>query len=480
MNKVIIKALFFGVFMVAAFALSSPPACAGSVPNPTVIGPIPVSVPLGDPSHDYPFFATNIDLTAYGYVEQEFFIEGTANRYNIPTPPPGKTCATLGVNCTGTILDSDHPYKTRMVVRRPISKNHFNGVVLLEWQNVTAGYDLDAMWVVSKEHFLRAGYAWVGVSAQQVGIHQPVTGLKAWSTIRYGTLDVTVGGTIVNDALCYDIYSQAAQAIKSPLGIDPMGGLPVKLVFAIGASQSASRLVTYYNSVLPIILPTDVLDGFIFSVGGAQSRNDLGFKRFKVLTETDIAILGQAAIRQPDSDSYRTWEVAGAAHFDYYSLEGLTPLVVRDGIPPTPTNCTYPPFSHIPFYYVGNASYDHLVRWVTDGTPPSTAPPIEVTSLGPPVVIARDSFGNALGGIRLSQHAVPTATNSGTNGGPAFCLLFGTYLPFDDTTLDALYRNHGDYVSQVNHVTNENLKTGYILIENAQETRVEAAHSTIP
>jgi hypothetical protein len=433
-----------------------------------VIGPIPVPVPLGDPSHNYPFFATDIDLAAYGYVEEEFFIEGTANRYN--TPPLA----------TGSIIDGNHPYRTRIVVRRPISPNHFNGTVLLEWQNVTAGYDLDAMWIASNSHFLRAGYAWVGASVQRVGIHQPGTGLKAWSPIRYGTLDVTAGGTILNDALCYDIYSQAAQAIRNPVGIDPMGGLPVKLVLAIGASQSASRLVTYYNSVLPLILPTDVLDGFFFSVGGGQSRNDLGFKRFKVLTETDIAILGQAALRQPDSDSYRTWEVAGAAHFDYYELLGLTPLVVRDGIPPSPQNCTNPPFSHMPFYYVSNAVYDHLVRWVTDGTPPSTAPPIALTSLGPPVVIARDSFGNALGGIRLSQHAVPTATNTGTNGGPAFCLLYGTHLPFDDATLYTLYRNHGNYVSAVNHVTNDNLKAGYILIENAQETRVEAAHSDIP
>ncbi len=473
------RALFAGILMVTVLAWFSMPAGA-TVPNPTVIGPIPVPVPLGDPSHNYPFFATNIDLAAYGYIEEEFFIQGTANSYTIPTLAPGTTCATPGVNCTGSILASNYPYKTRLVVRRPISKNHFNGVVLLEWQNVTAGYDLDAMWIASNEHFLQAGYAWVGASVQRVGIHQPGTGLKAWSPIRYGTLDVTVGGTILNDALCYDIYSQAAQAIKNPLGIDPMGGLPVKLIFAIGASQSASRLVTYYNSVLPLFLPTDLLDGFFFSVGGAQSRNDLEFKRFKLLTETDIATLGQAAIRQPDSDSYRTWEVAGASHFDYYESQGLAPLLARDGIPPSPRNCTNPPFSHIPFYYVSNAVYDRLVPWVTEGIPPSTAPPIEVISLGPPVVIARDSFGNALGGIRLSQHAVPTATNTGTNGGPAFCLLYGTYLPFDDATLDALYRNHGDYVSQVNHVTNENLAAGYILIENAQETRVEAAQSTIP
>ena len=51
-------------------------------------GPITATVPLGDPSHDYPYSASVDDLAKYGYVEEEFFLEGTANRY---TTPPGAT-----------------------------------------------------------------------------------------------------------------------------------------------------------------------------------------------------------------------------------------------------------------------------------------------------------------------------------------------------------------------------------------------------
>ena len=43
--------------------------------------------------------------------------------------------------------------------------------------------------------------------------------------------------------------------------------------------------------------------------------------------------------------------------------------------------------------------------------------------------IARDSFGNALGGIRLAEHAVATATNSGENTGGGFCFLTGWHEP---------------------------------------------------
>ena len=63
--------------------------------------------------------------------------------------------------------------------------------VLVEWTNVTNGFDAENVWFFGWEHMLRAGYAWVGVSAQQVGVNR----LKSWSP-RYGALDVTQGGTI--------------------------------------------------------------------------------------------------------------------------------------------------------------------------------------------------------------------------------------------------------------------------------------------
>jgi len=40
------------------------------------------------------------------------------------------------------------------------------------------------------------------------------TGLRDWNPARYGTADLTQGGTILNDALSYDVFSQAAQAVK--------------------------------------------------------------------------------------------------------------------------------------------------------------------------------------------------------------------------------------------------------------------------
>ncbi len=433
---------------VAAVAQSPSP-----VPNPTVIGPIPAAVPAGDPSHDYTFLSTTADLGRYGYVEEEYFFEGTANRYNTPAL------------ATGSVKDSGHPYRTRMVVRRPISARNFNGTVLMEWQNVSSGMDMDLLWLIpwTHDHLMRSGYAWVGVSAQQAGIFAVRTGLKAWSSSRYGTLDVTEGGSVMDDALAYDIFAQAAQSVRRPTGVDPMGGLRAERVFAEGVSLAANRLGIYYNSVHPL---AGMFDGFVLVGGGGQLRTDLDVKAFKVYTETEVR--SQAAkMRQPDSDHLRSWEVAGASHYPFEVSEAITPLRIRDGVVLAGYTCDRPPLSRIPYTVVINAVLDHLFRWVQQNVPPPSAPRIEVVTLGPPAVIARDSFGNGLGGIRLSQHDVPTATNTGENSGPGFCSVFGSYQLFDEATLRALYRDHGAYVSQVSQAAIGNWKDGYVVLEDA-------------
>jgi len=460
--------LLFGAFIVAMLTWSAVPVRADSVPTPTVMGPIPVNAEPGDPSHDYVFFTPKEDLSAYGYKEEEFFIEGFANRYETP---PG---------ATGSIISSGHPYKTRIVVRRPISAKRFNGVVVLEWQNVTAGYELDAHWGPSWEHFIRRGYAWVGVSAQRVGVHgSPLyptnNALKAWSPIRYGTLDLTDGGTILDDSLCYDVFSQAAKAIWDPTGVDPMGGLSVEMILAAGASQSAGRLSIYHNSIHPL---HNVVDAFYLLVGGSDLRTDLDVKVFQYLSETDLRT--GPGRRMADSDNFRSWEITGTGHSSWVSAVYRDPLVLRDfGEPVWPPDCDLPPYSRVRGYYVINAQYDLLVRWVRNGAPPPTAPKIEFFSEDPPI-IARNELGIALGGIRLPEIEVPIALNSGINSGATFCVLYGTYQPFDDDTLHALYRNHGAYVSGFNRSVNKNLKAGYILKEAAMEMRAEAAHSDVP
>src|SRR5215470_16701548 len=136
-----------------------------------------------------------------------------------------------------------------MYVVRP-TPERFNGVVLVNWQNVTKGVDLGA----PSFYEMESGYAWVGVTTQRIAIEgQPdlgmgyaaTGGLVTWDPRRYGDLRHP------GDAYSYDIFTQAARAVVFPSrdAPDPLAGLKPTLVLATGESQSAMRLGSYLNLV---------------------------------------------------------------------------------------------------------------------------------------------------------------------------------------------------------------------------------------
>jgi Alpha/beta hydrolase domain len=436
------------------------------VPTPTVIGPLASDTP-GSPDHNYPFFSTDMVLADFGYVEQEFFFDGTANRYDAPAPSGG-----IGNNAasatTANIIASGYPYRSRLLVRRPVDPARFNGVVVVEWLNVTNGYDTDVHWLYQKEFFLRAGYAWVGVSAQDAGLSRQPNGLKNWSPLRYGTLNVNANGTLSGDVLSYDIYSQAAQAIKSVPVVT--GGLPVQMLIAIGQSQSAGRLGIYLNA---IHVRDPIYDGAVLASGGQIIRTDLTIPVIKLLTETEYVLpaANEIPVLQSDTDKIRIWPVAGSSHSEQYSLLSRAAFLKRDLGLEAFDSCATPARSRVPNRFVYNAAVDAIVKLNRASIQPPHAPPMQVLTVSPPS-IARDQFGNGLGGIRLAEMEVPVAHDGGET-----CFLGGTHVPFDTTTLDALYPNHGSYVSAVAHAANASVAAGFVLPEDAQATIDKAGGS---
>jgi hypothetical protein len=415
------------------------PITAESTPFLTATLP-GVELSAGQRGHD-------VDLARNGYVEEEFAISGTASRFSN----------------AGAVIGTQ-PYKTRIVVRRPVAPQRFDGTVLLEWQNVTGGYDLDVNWSTSNEHIMRNGHAWVGVSAQTVGVNH----LAAWNPQRYQGF--TVGTDSPTNSASWDIYSQAARLLRQPDSVDPLAGLAVERIIATGHSQSATRLATYYNVIQP---QHGLLDGFMIHGSQAALNKALTVPVMRVQAEGDVS--SQTASNEADTDSFVRWEIAGTSHTGWKEYATFAPRVGRDIPGSQPYVCNRPPFSRIPFHHALNAAYSHLVDWIDDGTRPPAAPRLSWTS---PTTKARDAFGNQLGGIQLPQHAVPTATNDGSNSGQAFCFLFGSHVPFDDATLKSLYRNHGSYVSAVTKATTGTVDAGFLLRDDAQETRRAAAQST--
>lgn len=439
-----------------ALLVLAPSLARAVVPEPTIEGPIASS--LGSA-----FVAgTTFDLADVGYVQEEFFIAGTASAYTAPTP--------LAADGAWAVAPASiAAYKTRLLVYRPANARAFGGTVFVEWLNVSGGLDSAPDWITAHIEMIRAGMVWVGVSAQLVGVEGGSGGLvslplKAVNPRRYGSLHHP------GDSFSYDMFSQAGQALRGRSGVRMLGGLVPQVIIAAGESQSASRMVTYVNGVHPL---AGMYDGFlIHSRGGggaplSQSplpqvgasapiriRTDLDVPVFVFQTETDVP--GTVASRQPDTDGFRLWEVAGSAHADTYTLlvgmtdRGTDPSVadVRVIASPIPgiIDCGAP-INSGPQHVVLDAAIAHLDRWIRRGTPPPTAPLLE-TLPGTPVTFATDAFGNVLGGVRTPWVDVPVATLSGFGqpSGGGFCGLFGTTTPFAQATLDALYPSVREYV----------------------------------
>jgi hypothetical protein len=141
-------------------------------------------------------------------------------------------------------------YDTRLLVFAPTDPTRFNGTVWVEWLNVTGGLDAAPGWTYAHTELMRAGAAWVGVSAQRVGVvggngafgHMSSPGLVRISPERYAGLPHP------GDRFSYDMFTPAGQTVRASLGTI-LDRLPVERVISIGESQSGFRLTTYVNEV---------------------------------------------------------------------------------------------------------------------------------------------------------------------------------------------------------------------------------------
>ena len=458
--------------LLLAVLVNTPFASAdqGSLQHPEVSGPVSGGI------HDRAWSTPRFDLSEYGYEAAEYFLEGTASAYELA---PGVHHTTDGRWNTRRKSESV-PYRTRILVIRPSDPAAFNGTVIVHWQNVTAGREWGS---VSRGEYLR-GYAWVGVSAQKVGVDgfpgPEAAGLRQWDEERYGSL-VHPG-----DAYSYDLFTQAGRVLGPDRDItenDVMDGLKVRHLIAAGASQSAARLRTYINGVHPL---AQVFDGYIpyLDFGSTidftsdfddSNRSLIGRQRTRIRDDLDVPVLvvnsetetrSYLAARQPDSDTFRFWEVAGTSHVsvprETASARG----------PPAPNWLSFTP--------VYEASLRHMHTWLTQGTPPPIMPRIEVIPGDPSPSIERDDHGNALGGIRLPDFAVATAVHRGVGKGSSdnrgwLASLYGFSSDFTDEELAALYPTRDVFIDAYDAEMDRAVKAGVILQESAATIRDRAA-----
>lgn len=446
------------------------------------------------------------DIAGLGYVAEELFVSGSASSYS----------ATTELNSDGrwgVTPSRAADYTTRMVVLTPVDQAQFNGTVLVEWLNVSGGIDAPAVWLMAHREMVRAGYAYVAVSAQRVGVEGGANllgvdmSLKSQDPIRYASLRHP------GDAFSYDIFSQIGRLIRSGPRNGVLCELCPKYIVALGESQSALFLTTYVNAVDPLV---QVYDGFLvhsrFAPAAAlegssifeasqtstpeavRFRQDLRVPLITVITETDLfggPRQGYYLARQPDNQWLRIWEIPGTAHADNYTIQ-VAPIDtgsanLKDIVTAyAPTNVlmgqqlghyiNFAPQHH----YVVQSALSQLCEWVRTGRPAPSAPPIEVTDTDPPQAI-EDTNGLARGGVRTPWVDVPIARTSGVGTAEStMSAIFGSGELFDTAALGRLYpRGATDYLECFTAALDRAIQSGFILSADRAEI-LQIATATYP
>jgi hypothetical protein len=452
-----------------------------------------------------PGFRTLADLPA-PYVDEEFFLSGAATVYTYEEQPR------RGVVIP---LEEDVPYRTRILVRRPSEPEAANGTVVIEWWNSTAGFDTAPSWDASAEFFAREGWTYVGITNSNTTIAFLQGGCLLGGIIpvarcrqRYAALSMPENGQ------AYDVVSQLAHALKQGGASSPLPPeYPVERIFHTGQSQQGGSVITYasdfhfpandgyfpqvaafgrsinfaaplcgsdgappYPDCTPILEPLD-----------RRVRTDLPVPVVHALSETDVqSPFGGVAqgSRQANTRSYRYYEMAGATHVGVHKGVDVIPRVLR-----LRDACLYRLNTHAdgPIFgaYLLNAMWKNLERQVRDGVPPPQGKPIEFED----GAIARDEFGNALGGLRLPDLDLPIATYTPSNTVDVdaippiligvipllelFCNLTGSVFPFDDETLQELYPSAKRYEKRYRQQLVNLVARRHLLPEDA--AKLEAA-----
>ncbi|MEZ5707958.1 MAG: alpha/beta hydrolase domain-containing protein [Blastomonas sp.] len=420
------------------------------------------------------------DLAEHGYVEEEYFVSGHARHFR----PVGPLSADgrWTVEAAGTA-----PYKTRVIVHRPLDPARFNGIIMCEWANVSTFSDISN---AVNQSFYQSGFIYIAISAQKMGVEGldslPQSGLRRWDAERYGSLEIP------GDGYSYDIFTQVARAVMSAearTGPDPLAGLQARHCIATGESQSAARLATYINAIHPV---TGFFSAFIpcVLVGGGSEldnpeiipgesaidynkrffgriidtiiRDDLDTPILIMLSETEARMYRVKP--QPDGARLRVWEIAGSVHGSACDTGYRADVSQRDGIRDMIGSADQKMVRFMPTMAAAGMA---MIRWLEGGAPLSAHPRL-LRSNDPRTIVA-DHYGNALGGARLPEMLVPTAVFD-TKTSPAR----GSRNALEPTALEQLYPSDEDYFNKMRAAVGQCLLGDLILPYRATEYLAEA------
>lgn len=429
---------------------------------------------MPSPSLDGPFVRHNAQgLDEEGYVEEEWFIRGRAD----------------ALDPNGLLLQGSAPYATRFIVRRPVDGSRSSGSAFFDPLHMIR--EMPASWE-SASWLMRQGHVWVGVTVHNGSFGEKygyVGGLNAVKTdnpSHYETLDLptfptqppprSFAGPAGTDSVAlrwnmamahpqgHHIVTQVAKVLrKSPVFAD----LGLQRIYGCGVSQTANFWRLFldggWHERSRLEDRTPLFDGYVLVVSGAPSATPVDAVLVNVLSEAEaVGTIVHPCVAPPDCDfpRVRGIELPGAPHtigsHDVGpSGEGHTHTLER-------------------YDLVVQAVLAGLDRWVREGVPMPHAPKI---ARDPRQTdgIARDQFGNALGGVRVPWIEVPRGRYLPRCAcGPTS----GEFVPFDSERTDLLYRDRKAYERRWHQAVQRLVEDRFLLPDDADKLPVPS--QTVP
>ncbi|MCP3386137.1 alpha/beta hydrolase domain-containing protein [Bradyrhizobium sp. CCGUVB4N] len=277
--------------------------------------------------------------------------------------------------------------------------------------------------------------------------------------------------------------------------VSAAGLLPI-LQTGLGPMSSAEGAPTFDNPDFPGVNDGPLTIGEI--TAKVETRGEVPPRMILVNSTTDYYSLraslggtGASGIAdQPLPANVRMYDIAGGPHVPASKAPACTL---------TPGRLDWSPLSR--------ALLLHLDAWVSRGTEPPASELMSLETAGgePPALRAparlsaaviqvpkRDQDGNALGGVRLPDVAVPTGTNGAQNQPQTFtCMLIGSFSPFAATkaerertgdarlSIEERYHGRDDYVNRIRIAAHDLMARGFLLPEDAAVIVQEAASTNL-
>lgn len=467
-------------------------------------------IPVPEGKHPFAAAAGKCEFEKIGYLEDEYFMSGTANVY--------------GENTEGKLVVEipDAPYTTRLLVRRPADVKKFSGNVVIEILNATAMLDIDRQWVNSWKFFTRNGDIYIGISSKG----HVVDALKSFDPERYAPINWDnpdpsreIPESMKNNPLMFlkqyesglfwDMIIDLARLLRTGDALNPIAEYGKSYLFLTGWSQSGgyiARILHTFAYRPEIEKDGPLFDGYL-SAGMGNSDAPLnaysGQMRLRSLPIPNASMLGgkepviaintesenKFAYWHGDFDEpgykFRTWQIPVSSHdtdynlqeyYEGYQREDLNKIGrtnMWEGCVGEPMDCPYEP--------IFNAAYFHLYNWARYGIPAPHAPKIETRIVigkespggffGNCVENVTDAFGNCMGGIRHPVADCPTGTyySSSPKADGTRQEMFGHVIPFSPEKLKAIYGDLDHYRKLVEESTDRAIAGGFILKEDREE-----------